>query len=125
MTAVFVRGLQRAHQTAKRIVTKDPFYYPDQFNQDGSNTGFAWAGYGKGVFCILNSIVATLPSEPGLRKMTPIQVWEIKAGDLTIGSDGRYNLQGKDVSAPLGGPDLIYVQKASSAGPGAILVWRL
>lgn len=104
----------------------DLFYYPDIFKQDGSDTGFAWEGFGRGVFCILNPII-DYTGINGLVPWSMVQVWVIRQSDfanlLSKPANERL-LTGLDVSDSLGRPDLVWVQQTCSNGAGSILVWQ-
>jgi hypothetical protein len=100
---------------------EDAFYYPDTFNKDGSGTGFAWEGFGHGVFCILNPLIDDR-NGASLVYWSQVRIWIITTGDFDSLAPG-YDLTGKDVSDPLGRPDLITVQRTCSNGAGSILVW--
>lgn len=104
---------------------EDEFWYPDYFKQDGSDTGFPWEGFGRGVFCILNPIIDDTGAN-GLVPWSMVQIWVIKASDFATLATRPipYKLTGLDVSDPQGRPDLVWVQQTCSNGAGSILIWQ-
>ncbi|HEX3044840.1 MAG TPA: hypothetical protein VHY08_08790 [Bacillota bacterium] len=102
----------------------DKYYYPDTFNKDGSGTGFPWAGFGRGVFCILNPFIDETDLNTHLVYWSQVQVWVLTLTDFLDLINHGYDLTGKDVSDPLGRPDLVTVQRTCSNGAGSILIWQ-
>ncbi|MCL6592010.1 MAG: hypothetical protein K6U80_18940 [Firmicutes bacterium] len=100
----------------------DQFYYPDEFNADGSGTGFPWAGFGRGVFGILNPLIDDT-SGNGLVYWSQVQIWVLAWEDFDAIRNTGGSLIGKDVSDAQGRPDRVWVQRTCSNGAGSILIW--